>query len=80
MQIIYQTFWTAIFVIVNTYNIIKIILERRPKMIPEEIRDLYGGILKVLLQVNSFILEYGYNQICNDKYLIRSGEHQKTFC
>ena len=26
-------FWTAIFVIVNTYNIIKILLDRRPKMI-----------------------------------------------
>ena len=32
-------FWTAIFVFVNTYNIIKILLERRPKIIPDEIRD-----------------------------------------
>ena len=38
-------FWTAIFVLVNTYNIIKILLERRPKIIPDEIRDLYEGCL-----------------------------------
>ena len=41
-------FWTAIFVIVNSYNIIKIILERRPKIIPDEIRDLYDGIFSNL--------------------------------
>ena len=36
----YAAFWTAIFVLVNSYNIIKILLERRPKLIPDEIRDL----------------------------------------
>lgn len=47
-------FWTAIFILVNTFNIIKILLERRPKLIPEEIRDLYDGIFKSLTS-NEFL-------------------------
>ena len=41
-------FWTTIFVLVNTYNIVKILLERRTKIIPDEIRDLYEGIFRTL--------------------------------
>ena len=41
-------FWTAIFVLVNTYNIVKILLDRRTKLIPDEIRDLYEGIFNTL--------------------------------
>ena len=44
----YAAFWTAVFVIVNTYNIVKIIIDRRPKIIPDEIRDLYEGIFSNL--------------------------------
>ena len=78
---LYAAFWTAIFIIVNTYNIIKILLERRPKMIPEEIRDLYDGIFESLTS-SEFLYFWNMGTIksVNDKYLIRSGEHQKTFC
>ena len=44
----FASFWTIVFVFVNTYNIVKILLERRPKIIPDEIRDLYEGIFKNL--------------------------------
>ena len=76
---LYAAFWTAIFVIVNTYNIIKILLERRPKMIPEEIRDLYDGIFESLTS-SEFLYFWNMGTIksVNDKYLIRSGEHQKN--
>ena len=72
-------FWTAIFVAVNTYNIIKILLERRPKMIPEEIRDLYDGIFESLTS-GEFLYFWNMGTIksVNDKYLIRSGEYQKN--
>ena len=72
-------FWTAIFVIVNTYNIIKILLERRPKIIPDEIRDLYEGIFKSL-NSNEFLYFWNMGTIrsVTNEYLIRSGEHQNN--
>ncbi len=70
-------FWTAIFVLVNSYNIIKIILERRPKLIPDEIRDLYDGIFKSLT-TREFLYFWNMGTIrsVTDDYLIHSGEHQ----
>jgi len=70
-------FWTAIFVIVNTYNIIKILLDRRPKMIPDEIRDLYYSIFKNLTS-NEFLYFWNMGTIksVKDHYLIKSGDHQ----
>jgi len=72
-------FWTAIFVIVNTYNIIKILLERRPKLIPDEIQDLYDGIFKSL-NSNEFLYFWNMGTIksVKDKYLIKSGDHQNN--
>ena len=72
-------FWTAIFVIVNTYNIIKILLDRRPKMIPDEIRDLYYSIFKNLTS-NEFLYFWnmGIIKSVKDKYLIKSGDHQNN--
>ena len=70
-------FWTAIFVLVNSYNIVKIILERRPKLIPDEIRDLYDGIFKSLT-TREFLYFWNMGTIrsVTDDYLIHSGEHQ----
>ena len=72
-------FWTAIFIAVNTYNIIKILLERRPKMIPEEIRDLYDGIFESLTS-SEFLYFWNMGTIKSvmGEYLIKSGEHQKN--
>lgn len=41
-------FWTSIFMIVNSYMIIKIINERRPQIIPDELKDLYEGVFHQL--------------------------------
>jgi len=70
-------FWTAVFVLVNSYNIVKIILERRPKLIPDEIRDLYDGIFKSLT-TREFLYFWNMGTIksVKDDYLIHSGEHQ----
>ena len=70
-------FWTAIFVLVNTYNIIKILLERRPKIIPDEIRDLYEGIFKNLT-TSEFLYFWNMGTIksVTDGYFIHSGEKQ----
>ncbi len=72
-------FWTAIFVVVNVYMIIKIYLERRPKLIPEEIRDLYDDIFS---QLSSREFLYFWNmgtiKSKNSEFLIRSGEKQNN--
>ena len=72
-------FWTAIFVIVNSYNIIKIILERRPKIIPDEIRDLYDGIFSNLT-TREFLYFWNMGTIksVKDEFLIHSGEKQNN--
>ena len=73
----YAAFWTAIFVLVNSYNIIKIILERRPKLIPDEIRDLYEGIFSSLT-TSEFLYFWNMGNIksVTDDYFIHSGEQQ----
>ena len=72
-------FWTAIFVIVNSYNIIKIILERRPKIIPDEIRDLYDGIFSNLTTLEFlYFWNMGTIRSVKDEFLIHSGEKQNN--
>jgi len=72
-------FWTAVFVFVNSYNIIKIILERRSKIIPDEIRDLYEGIFKSLT-TSEFLYFWNMGTIksVTDDYFIHSGEKQNN--
>ena len=70
-------FWTAIFVLVNTYNIVKILLERRPKIIPDEIRDLYEGMFRTLTTSKFlFFWNMGTIKSVTDEYFIHSGEKQ----
>ena len=72
-------FWTTIFVLVNTYNIIKILLERRTKIIPDEIRDLYEGIFRTLT-TSEFLYFWNMGTIksVTDEYFIHSGEKQNN--
>jgi hypothetical protein len=71
------SFWTMVFVFVNTYNIVKILLERRPRIIPDEIRDLYEGIFKNLT-TSEFLYFWNMGTIksVTDGYFIHSGEKQ----
>ena len=72
-------FWTAVFIIVNTYNIVKIIIDRRPKIIPDEIRDLYEGIFSNLT-TREFLYFWNMGRIrsVTDDFLINSGEKQNN--
>lgn len=73
----YAAFWTAVFVLINSYNIIKIILDRRPKLIPDEIRDLYEDIFRSLT-TSEFLYFWNMGNIksVTDDYFIHSGEKQ----
>ena len=72
-------FWTAIFVIVNTFIIIKIIVDRRPKLIPDEIRDIYEGIFNNL-STRDFLYFWNMGTIKSDTndFLIHSGDYQNN--
>ena len=72
-------FWTAIFVIVNTFIIIKIIVNRRPKLIPDEIRDIYEGIFNNL-STRDFLYFWNMGTIKSDTndFLIHSGDYQNN--
>ena len=72
-------FWTAVFIVVNTYNIVKIIIDRRPKIIPDEIRDLYEGIFSNLT-TREFLYFWNMGRIrsVTDDFLINSGEKQNN--
>ena len=72
-------FWTAIFVMVNTYNIIKILLERQTKLIPDEIRDLYEGVFNTLT-TSEFLYFWNMGTIksVTNEYFIHSGEIQNN--
>ena len=57
----------------------KILLERRPKIIPDEIRDLYNGIFKNLT-TSEFLYFWNMGTIksVTDDYFIHSGEKQNN--
>ena len=72
-------FWTAVFMIVNIYMIIKIFSERRIRIIPDELIDLYDGIFHQLTS-NEFLYFWNMGTIksTNDDFLIRSGQTQEN--
>ena len=70
-------FWNLVFIIVNSTMAIRILNERRPVPIPDDLRDLYENVFfrKTSKEFISFwrkgeIINY------NDDYLIRDGEMQ----
>ena len=75
----FAAFWTAVFIFVNTYNIVKILVERRSKIVPDEIRDLYEGIFRNLT-TREFLYFWNMGTIksVTDDYFIHSGEKQNN--
>ena len=72
-------FWMCVFIIVNTIQIIRIINERRPRLIPDELKDLYDGIFTELTS-KEFLYFWNMGtlkEISND-YFIRSGQTQEN--
>mgnify|MGYP006087323359 CR=1 FL=1 len=75
----YASSWMILFVIINGYMVFKIFMERKIRIIPEEIRDLYDDIFKEL-STNEFLYFWNMGTIkkYNNEYLIKSGEKQNT--
>jgi len=75
----YASSWMVFFVSINGYMVFKIFMERRVKIIPEEIRDLYEDIFKELT-TSEFLYFWNMGTIkkYNDEIIIKSGEQQNS--
>ena len=75
----YASFWMVFFILINSYMVIKIFNERRIRIIPDEIRDLYEDVFKELT-TNEFLYFWNMGTIkkFNNEYLIHSGEKQNA--
>ena len=72
-------FWMCVFIIVNTIQIVRIINERRPRLIPDELRDLYDGIFAELTSKEFlYFWNMGTLREITDEYFIRSGQTQEN--
>ena len=72
-------FWMCLFVIVNTIQIVRIINERRPRFIPEELIALYDGIFSELTSKEFlYFWNMGTLKEVTDEYFIRSGQTQEN--
>jgi len=73
------TFWTLIFMIVNIYMIIRIFNERRPRIIPDELKDLYDGVFHQLTSKEFlYFWNMGTIKSSENEYLIHSGQTQEN--
>tara|TARA_B100001250_G_scaffold142803_1_gene122214 strand:- start:9075 stop:9737 length:663 start_codon:yes stop_codon:yes gene_type:complete len=75
----YASSWMVFFVSINSYMVFKIFIERRIRIIPEEIRDLYEDIFKEL-STSEFLYFWNMGTIkkYDNKILIKSGEKQDS--
>ena len=71
-------FWNAIFTFVNMYHIIRIINDRKPVEVPDEIQDIYKNIFFNLTS-KEFMYYWNLGEFCsgiNDN-IINEGEKQE---
>ena len=70
-------FWNAIFTAVNIYHIIRIINDRKPVKVPDEIEDIYKKIFFNLTS-KEFMYYWNLGEFCNgmNDNIINNGEKQ----
>ena len=71
-------FWNALFVVINTIQVIYLIRQRRPIDLPTDLLDLYENYFKDMRR-REFLYFWNMGAInkVNDTLLIKHGEHQK---
>jgi hypothetical protein len=72
-------FWNSIFTFVNIIQIMRIVNDRKPVKIPNEIKDLYKKIFKTFT-TKEFIYFWNLGEILNDgdTCIIKDGERQEN--
>lgn len=71
------TFWNMLFFTINTYQVIRLIRERRPITLPEYLQDLYNNVFSVMSRKEFlFFWHMGTIKEITDGLIIKQGEHQ----
>ena len=70
--------WNFIFILVNVIQVVRIYDDRKPRMIPEDMEDLYRGIFSTFTSKEFlYFMNLGEKEIINKQKLISLGDHQK---
>tara|TARA_B100000530_G_scaffold275344_1_gene188252 strand:- start:1528 stop:2175 length:648 start_codon:yes stop_codon:yes gene_type:complete len=70
--------WNFIFILVNVIQVVRIYDDRKPRMIPEDMKDLYRGIFSTFTSKEFlYFMNLGEKEIINKQKLISLGDHQK---
>ena len=70
--------WNFIFILVNIIQVVRIYDDRKPRMIPQDMEDLYTGIFSAFTSKEFlYFMNLGEKEIINKQKLISLGEHQK---
>ncbi|MBN1407025.1 MAG: cyclic nucleotide-binding domain-containing protein [Calditrichaceae bacterium] len=72
-------FWNALFFIINSYQVVRLIQQRRPIDLPDDLIDLYEKIF-LSMRRREFLYFWQMGEIHKVKHkrLIGKGEHQKN--
>lgn len=70
--------WNFIFILVNVIQVIRIYDDRKPRMIPDEMKDLYEGVFADFTSKEFlYFMQLGKIEVANNAKLIGLGEHQR---
>jgi len=88
LQVVYQfgfnnnpdiALWNALFLFINTVQVIKIIKERSPIKLPDNIEDIYKSKFSSMTQREFlYFWNLGAQKDVTDSNLIKEGEYQKS--
>lgn len=72
-------FWNALFFVINTYQVVRLIQQRRPIDLPEDLIDLYENIFPTMRRREFlYFWQMGNIHELKHKKLISKGENQKN--
>ncbi len=71
-------FWNSLFLIINSYRLVRLIQERRPIDLPPELIDLYEKVFSSMRRREFWYLWHiGRRRTVKDRQIIRKGERQR---
>ena len=71
--------WNFIFILVNLVQVIRIYDDRKPRLIPEELKDLRNGIFSDFSSKEFlYFMKLGEKEILTDEKIMNLGEKQKS--
>ena len=69
--------WNAVFLVINLFQIVRLIIERMPVKLPEELKDIYLNVFNELKEREFLYFWNTGKTICvTDEFLCRENQHQ----